>query len=217
MANHQLPHDAGDRPEPPVPDSATAAEYANAIYEAGASGDQSSAPEILRVVESMNDDLVRSKACWALGKLRYEPATPFIIKASFSVDRETRRWALWALGEIKSPEAVERLHDAYQAETDPAFRQLIGGAFKKISGRTVRVPSSKVMKRANVPASTDPESARLLEALQEPEIDQEEKVRLREELQGHDPDLFDRYMASVKARKSVARALNSDAVYEDNF
>jgi hypothetical protein len=191
------------------------AAIAAAIYEIGEGRARSLAPDVLRIAEETSDVRVTEQAVWALGKLQFEPARDFVIRASNTPMRSIRRAAYWALGELSGPDVIRRLIEADGTEEDRALGRVIGGALKKLRGGTVRASASKVAKRAQPPVAADPISAQLLEALEAEPADHASVVRLREELQAHDPDLFERYMAYVREKRRVTQILDSDAVYRD--
>lgn len=190
---------------------------ANAIYEIGQSKSRPLAAEVLRVARETPDERIIQQSVWALGKLGHGAALGLFIRASRSPHVEMRRAAYWSLGQIGGLDASRRLSEARTQERDARLLSVIGGALKTIRGDTPRAPASKVRRRAEVPMTADPESARLLAALENPNLEFTEKVSLRDELMQHDPDLFDRYMKALRAQRSVARALASGAVYEDDF
>lgn len=190
---------------------------AAAIYDIGEARARAAAAEVLRAAEAMSHDRVTEQAVWALGKLGYAPATNFIISASHAAPRDIRRGAYWALGELGGPDAARRLEEADRLEQDRALGGVIGGALKKLRGATVRASATVVARRARLPAASDPVSKALLDALNAPDLDHAELVRLREQLQAHDPGLFDRYMIHVREKKRIAPILDSDKVYRDNF
>ena len=190
---------------------------AQAMYEIGESRARVLGEDVLRAAEHIQDEHVTEQAVWALGKIAFAPATNVVIHASRRRDRGLLRAAFWALGELGGPDAERRLVEADKENIDPGLGKVIGGALKKLRSGTVRVPAAVVARRLRAPDTTDPRARRILDALEAPGLGHSDIVRLREELQGLDPELFGRYMAYVRDRKRLGEVLTSDAVYRDEF
>lgn len=78
----------------------------------------------------LGKNILQRNAIIALGNLKEKSATKDLISLLNSPNTRLRGYSAWALGRIKSPEAVEALERALQEEDDPWVREEIKDALE---------------------------------------------------------------------------------------
>jgi len=91
-----------------------------------------SVDQLIHELKEDSDEMIRSAAATALGRIKSEKSIDHLIQALNDKHVYVRHGAAWALGEIKSEKAISALYRAALADNDKLARGIAAEALWKI-------------------------------------------------------------------------------------